>query len=210
MVAFKSCVNGILRYVVTVVVRGPEGITLLDSGPRQKDRKATRVMIPPVIGRGQLALRVNRPAELPAPNDQGILEQSALTKIGNQGRGRLVGVPALSLDCVGQTPVVVPTHVKELDAANVSLRHAAGKQAIRGIGPGLQNVRSIAVEDMLGFLGNVGQVGHARLHAESHLVLGNTGVDLRIANHLPVLAVQLGDLVEHIPAHLAVDALRIG
>ena len=167
-------------------------------------------MVPAVIGRRQLALRINRAAELPAPYDQGILQKSALAKIGNQGGGRLVDVPALSLDRIGQSPVVIPSHVEELDATHVSLRHAAGEQAIRGIGPGLENVRTIAIQNMFGLLGHVGQVGHTRLHTESHLVLGNAGIDLGITNHLPILAVQLGDLVEHVPSHLSVDPLRIG
>ena len=66
--------HGVLRDVIAVVIRCSQRESLLNPRTRQKDGEATGVVIPSVIGRSQLALRVNRPAELPAPNDQGILK----------------------------------------------------------------------------------------------------------------------------------------
>ena len=50
-----------------------------------------------VVGR-QLALAVDRAAELAAPDDQRVVEQAALLQVVDQRGGRLVGVLALAGD----------------------------------------------------------------------------------------------------------------
>ena len=56
------------------------------------------MVVAAVVGRGELALGVDRPAELAAPDDQRVVEQPALLQVVDQGRRGLVGVAALAAD----------------------------------------------------------------------------------------------------------------
>src|SRR5262245_63152175 len=90
-------------------------------------------MIAPVVGRGEPALGIDRPAKLATPDHQRVVEQTALLQILDECRGGLVGVPALGADLIGQVEVLVPAHMIELDEADTSLGEPAGQQAVSGI-----------------------------------------------------------------------------
>ena len=62
---------------------------------------------------------------------------------------------------------------------------------------------------MLRFLGEVEQVGHARLHAEGHLVLRDAGLDLRIAQDAVALVVEGGEFIELLAADFARDTFGV-
>ena len=62
---------------------------------------------------------------------------------------------------------------------------------------------------MLRLFREVEQVGHARLHAEGHLVLGDAGLDLRVAQDAVTLIIERRDLVELFAADFARDALGV-
>jgi hypothetical protein len=62
---------------------------------------------------------------------------------------------------------------------------------------------------VLRFLGEIEQVGHAGLHAEGHLVLGDAGLDLRVAEDAVALVVECGELIELFAAHFARDTLGV-
>ena len=67
-------VNRVLNDVVAIIVclaNGDTGLKTPTGGPHGK---ATRMVIATIVGCSQLALAVNRSAELPSPNDQGILQ----------------------------------------------------------------------------------------------------------------------------------------
>ena len=117
----------------------------LDAAAGQPDREAARVMVAAVIRGGELALRVDRPAELAAPDDQRVVEQPALLEVLDECGGGLVGVVALRADLVGQVAVLVPAHVIELDEPDAALGQAAGEQAIRGVAAGLVDVGAVHV-----------------------------------------------------------------
>ena len=63
--------------------------------------------------------------------------------------------------------------------------------------PGLRDVGTVQVEDVLRFVRDVGQLGHRRLHAIGHLVLGDPRGDLGIVDSIQLELVELGKLVEH-------------
>ena len=137
-------VHGVLRNVVAVVIRCPKREAFLDSGSGQKYGEATGMVIPAVIGSGKFALRINRSSKLTTPNDQGVFKQAALTQVGDQGGCRLVRVATLPLDRIGKASMVIPAHVKELDATNIAFSHPSCEQTIGRVGTGLPDIRSIA------------------------------------------------------------------
>ena len=190
----------VLDDVVREVVGLAQGHAGLDSGAGHPDGEAARVMVSPVVRRGELALRIDRAAEFAAPDDQRVIQKSALLQVDDQRRRRHVGVVALAADLVRQVAVLVPAHVVKLDEAHAALGQTAGQQAIRGIAAGLLDVGAVEVEDRLRLAREVGQLGHGGLHPVAELVLGDAGDDLRVAGLIVVQTVECGDLVEHLPA----------
>src|SRR5437879_4489435 len=54
--------------------------------------EAARMMVAPIIGGGELALRVVGAPKLAAPDDERIVEQPALFEIGDEGEAGLIDV----------------------------------------------------------------------------------------------------------------------
>ena len=92
-------------------------------------------MITTVVGFGKGALRVDRASELAAPNDQCFIQKSALFKILDQSSRCLIGVVTLSGKLFGQIPVLIPTHVKQLNESNATLGQPSRKERVGGIRP---------------------------------------------------------------------------
>ena len=84
-----SDVNGILddvvRELVGLAVDRPRAL----AAAGHPHREASRVMVAAVIGVAQAALRIDRPAELAAPDDQCLVQQAARLQVLDQ---RLTGV----------------------------------------------------------------------------------------------------------------------
>ena len=56
-----------------------------------------------------------RAAEFAAPDDQGLVEQSAIRQIGDERRGRLIDLPALVRQAAGDIGVVIPVTMEKLN-----------------------------------------------------------------------------------------------
>ncbi len=107
--------------------------------------------------------------------------------------------------------MLVPAAVEELHEAHAALDHAPGQQTVAGEAPVVvAAVQAVQVADGARLARQVGQLGHRRLHAKGHLVLGDAGVDLRIAEGFGGHLVQLAQAVEHAAARVRIDAGRIG
>ena len=89
-------VNPILRNVVTERIGFSVGNPRLDAAASRPDRKTAGVMVASKVTSGQFPLAVIRATKLPALNDQGLFEQAALVKIGDQGSRSLVGLLAFT------------------------------------------------------------------------------------------------------------------
>ena len=168
------------------------------------------MVIAPVVGGRELTLRIDRTPELAAPDDQCVVQQPALFEVLDQGSGWLIGVTTLALDLSGQVAVLVPPHVIELNEADATLGEPARQQAVGGVAAGLQDVRSVKVEDRRRLADKVGELGHRRLHAIAQLVLGDAREDLGVAGQCVVQVVERGDLVEHLPSRAARAAGGVG
>ena len=167
------------------------------------------MVVTTVVRLRERTLRVRGAAEFAAPDDQRVVEQAALLEVGEQtGRG-LVGIIALTLDGLREAAVVIPAHVEELDEADVAFAEATGQEAVRGVGARALHVGTVEIEHMLGFLRQIEQLGHAGLHAEGHLVLGDSGLDLRVAEDTVALVVKGGELVELFAADFTRDTFGI-
>ncbi len=166
-------------------------------------------MIATVVVALQIALAVDRAAELTGKHDDRVVQQTALFQVAQQRRGRLVDVEALAPQLLRQNRVVIPAPVKDLDEAHTAFDHPPGEQAVAGKGSVLVDFRSVQVHDVLRFSGDVRQFGNGRLHAEGHFLLGDGGLNLGIADLGEVLSVQLAQRVEHPAADAGVDAAGI-
>ena len=105
--------------------------------------------------------------------------------------------------------MLVPSPMENLDKAHITLRHAAGHETVVTKGPRLRRVRPVHVEDMLRLAADIGQLRHARLHAESHLILGNARLRFRIADLGVDALIHVAQFVEHAAAQGRIDAFRI-
>ena len=164
------------------------------------------MMVAAVVRFRQLALAVDRAAELAAPDDQRVVQQPALLQIADQRRRRLIGVAALEREIARQIVVLVPAAMIELDEAHVALGQPAREQAIRREGAGLPRFRTVHLERAVRFLRQDPSGPARRSACGTPSRTGDARLDLRIAVLLGVLAIQLRHAVEHPAARRPRDA----
>src|SRR5437867_1925255 len=73
-----------------------------------------------------------RAAKLPAPENEGAWEQSAIFEIFDERCAGPIGLGGLVLDTIDHFAVVVPTFVKELNVSDPAFDQAAGEQTVHG------------------------------------------------------------------------------
>lgn len=199
----------ILRYVVAKLVRRAIGKAWADAATGKPKGETAGMVVPAIVVTGQFPLAVGGPAKFPAPDNEGVVQEPALLEVLDQCGRRLVGVPALARKLLGQGEMLVPAHVVKLDETDIALGKATGKEAIVGVGPAFGDIRAVHVEDVLGFVGNVGQIGYGGLHPPSHFVLLDPGVDLRVSKFFEGVLVEPGEVVEHTAAGGGSEAVGI-
>ena len=127
-------VDRVFNHVVTEIIRGAEDQPRLDAAPGHPEGKTARMMVPPEVVLANLALRISGSPEFPAPDDEGVVEQTARFEVLHQRSAGLVGVLRLVLDAFRQTAVVVPVTMTKLNETDAPLGEAAGQETIVGIG----------------------------------------------------------------------------
>ena len=162
------------------------------------------------MGLAGFALAERGAAELAAPDDQRVVEHPALLQVAHQRRRRTFRVLALLLELGEEVAVLVPAGVHQLHEPDAPFEQPAGDQAVVRERAVLQGVGAVARERGLRLVREVDQVGHARLHPEGHLVLGDARVDLGIAIIGEMGRVHRGHVVEQRPPRLAAHARRVG
>ena len=149
--------------------------------PAIQTGKQRGMVVAAVVVAGQLALAVDRAAELAAPDDQRVVEQAALLEVGDQGVAGLVDVLALGGQVAGEVAVLVPAAVEDLHEPDVALGQPAGQQAAaRRTCPGLWTSGPYMSRMCLRLARDVDQLGDRGLHPEGHLVLGDAGLGLGV------------------------------
>lgn len=177
-------VQRILGNVVAEVVGLTVDSSSLAPASSHPHREASRMVISAVIGLAEATLTVNGSPELSAPNNQGIIEHTPLFQVVDEGVAWSVNVSALRWHSSINIPVVIPVVVVNLDETDISFGQPAGHQGNVRKAPGLAGLLPIKFESPLWFLGQVSELGHAGLHAGSHLILLDPGEGLGVSKLL--------------------------
>ena len=197
----------VLGDVPAEVVGRPMDVTWLHAAAGEPPRVGAAEVVAALEALARLVLGERRAAELAAPDDEGVVEESALLEVLDERRAGLVGVEALLGELAGgKIIMLIPAGVHELREAHAALGEAAGDEAVIRESAGLEDVGAIHLEHRLGLVLEVEQVGHRGLHAEGHLVLRDARVDRRVAGFAEVGAVERLHVVEHRATRLAADA----
>ena len=202
-------VDRILDDVVREVVRLAVDDAALHTAAGHPDAVAAGMVVAAVVVGGEGSLRVDRAAELAAPDDQGFVEQAALLQVLNQGPGRPVDVAGLRRQHGRQDAVDVPAPVVDLDESDPAFDQASRHQCRVLELAGLPRFLAPAFPRALGLARQIGHLGDRGLHAEGHLVLLDPGQGLRIADLRMAQLVQLAHPVEHASADGGRHALRV-
>ena len=163
----------------------------------------------PVFSVIDVALQKRRPTEFAAPDDESIVEESALLEVLYESGARLIGIAALDLELRGEIAMMVPAGVETLHKAHPALNEPPRHETVVGEGPLALYVRPVHLQNFRRFVGEIGEFRHGGLHLVSHLVLRNPGGDLRVGELRGVLLVELREIVEQAAAHLARHAIGI-
>src|SRR5687767_8581284 len=116
----------IVAKLVGASIREPR----LDAAAGEPHGKAAGMMIAAEVVVRERALAVSRTPEFAAPNDQRVVQQTALLKIHHEGGGALVGFSAALREDFRQVLMLVPIAVIQLDEPHATLRQPAGEQTI--------------------------------------------------------------------------------
>ncbi len=156
-------------------------VARLEASARDPDRKAINVVVP---ASGLTDLPERSSPELATPDDDRVVEQTALLEIEHEGGRGLVNLATtgleVTIEVVAALPVVIPVGMVELNETDPTLDETSGKQRVGGK-PGLPRGDAVEVEGRLALLSEVHQLRGAGLHAVGHLVGIEAREDLRIA-----------------------------
>ena len=196
--------------VVAEIIGFPVGDAGLDPAASHPDGEAARMVVTPIVFAGKAALTVDGAAELSPPDHQGVLEEPPLFEILDESMAGLVHIAALQGEVAGQVSVLIPAAVENLGEADPPFRETAREDAVVGERSRLAGVGTVHLEDAFRLVLQIHQVRHAGLHAERHLILGNAGLDLRIADLFVQLPVHFAQAIEHDSPQRRVDPCGIG
>src|SRR5207344_2238736 len=110
-----SDVHRVFDDVVGELVRLTVHRPAFHTAARHPEAEAAWVMVAAVVGRRELPLRVDRPPELAAPDDEGVIEEPSVFEILDESKGRAVDVPRLGGKDLRREGMDVPATVIDLD-----------------------------------------------------------------------------------------------
>ncbi len=172
--------NRIFHHVITQLIGFTQRLTFADATARHPHGEGSRMMITPVDPpQGGIGFHHGGAPEFAAPHNQRVFQQTTLFEIPQQGRAGLIRLFALALQTAHHIGMMIPTFVIQLNKTNPPLdqtprqKTVVCKRLLSGFG-------SVHLHGCLGFLGQIHEFGSAGLHAVGHLVIINTGLNLRI------------------------------
>src|SRR5436190_6094799 len=107
-------------------------------------------------------------SEFSSPNHQGVLEQTSLFEVFEEGGAGLIGFFGLFLHALVNLTVMVPTLMEKLNEPDSTLDKSAGQQTVHREGR-LSRLGAVELQDFRSLLGDIHQFGSAGLHAPGHL-----------------------------------------
>src|SRR6516165_7712498 len=126
---------------------------------------------------GRAALAEGSAAELTAPNDQGLIEQTSLLQVTDERRdrpihtGALFGKPSTDIFTI-ICAMEIPSPIEQLHKSDTFLDQSAGKQTVIGEA-GLARVGTVGLEDFFRLAGNIHHIRNRDLHAIGKFVLSD-------------------------------------
>ena len=119
-------VDRLFGNVVAVIIGLPDQGPWPKASPGHPHREAAAMVIPAIVVL-QGALAVDGPSELAPPDDDGIVEESALLEVLDQCSLGLIDVLTLLGNVRWQTAMVVPSTVVELHEADPAFDHSSSE-----------------------------------------------------------------------------------
>ena len=202
-------VHRVFHDVVAEVVGAPIHKARLDAAAGHPQRKTPGMMVATKAVGTNVALRISGAPKLTAPDNQRVVKKPTLLKVLDEGAAGLVGVAGLGLDAIGQSTVMIPVAVTQLDEANPALGQATRQEAVVGKGR-FAGLSPIQLEHRFGFGRQVYQLRHARLHAEGQFVALDMRGNVRITQNSQTLAVEGLHGIEQLPTRVTAHARRVG
>ena len=186
----------------------------LQSAPGHPDGKAFLVVVASgsCLGArsGVVFLDHGGASEFSAPNDKGVLEESALLQVGDKAGAGLVHALGLSGEGGIDVLVVIPAFVENLDEAHAPLDQPASEKAVLGEGSSHTVFgESVEFQNVLGFALHFRKFRNGCLHAVGQFVLRDAGLDFGIVVAIEGQGVELAHGVDHILALGRSDPIRV-
>ena len=122
----------VLDDVVGVVVGLAVGDSAFDSSAGHPGGEAFGMVVTAVLVTFEFALAIGGSSEFSGEDNEGFIEHAALLEIFDEAGAGLVDIVGLTPDFLGQSNVVIPTAVEELDKADAAFGHASGEKAVAG------------------------------------------------------------------------------
>ena len=193
-------VNRIASDVEAVIVGLAKSLSAANAAAGEPHCEAAAMMITAVGLGSQLPLAVNRTAELASPDDQRLVEQSALLQISYERGTSLIDAAALQMKFRGQVVVLIPAAMIKLDEPHAPLDQPPRQQTVRRKRSGATSVLAVQLKGRFALGREVRQLWHGGLHSEGGLVLRNASFDFDVAEFLQTLLIQSDQRAERSPA----------
>ena len=131
-----------------------------DAAAGEPHGEGVGMVIAPIV----TALDHGGAAEFATEDDKGVFEHAALFEILDEGGAGLIDILAVLFQAIHEAAVLVPGLVEKFNEADAALDESAGEEGVVGEGS-FAGLGSIHFLDMLGFQGDVGDLGRDFLHA---------------------------------------------
>ena len=191
----------ILRDEKSEVVDFTDGLAGLDAATCKPHWEVLDMVI---ATREFLDLSHGSPAEFAAPDDERVIQQSALLEVSNERRRSPVHVERDFVELLCQViftvAVVIPTSVVKLDEPRPAFKQPTCDQAVVGKG-GFTRRGSVRSQRGGALLGQVHQFGPAGLHTVRHFVGGDARCNFRVADFRETGKIEFANRVD--PRRLA-------
>ena len=212
--SFAVDVDRILRDLKTKFIGGSIFKTTFDSAASHPHRKGVGVMVASEdFAFRRTTFTERRAAEFATPDDQRLLEQTALLQVANQSGDRSIHRCTLVGQTVGQSAVrasavEVPAPVKQLHKANARFDQPACQQTVVSQARFARS-RSILLQCFFAFGGNIHHLGNGRLHPESEFVLRDPRQGFRVSHLIGLESIQISQCIETHPPQFSIHSFGI-
>ena len=144
-------------------------------------------------------------AKFAAPDDECVIEQSALLEILHERGAGPVCFLAIVADIAFDVAVGIPAFVVNVHKTHAAFNHPPGQQA--GTGEvGLGGIATVQLQCFFAFAAQISELRRAGLQAKGHFIGSDARGDFRITDGAEALAVQFADEIKRVTLHARIHA----